>query len=416
METFSPTLAETDALLTAGLDYYKPTMSQLAYKHEPDTQVTFTLHNRGDQRFADYLEPGQLQERFDEIQARGWTRQETEFLGSIVVNDGQRAFSQNYQEYLRTHDLPPVEIGYDETSQDLFVETTGDWPMAMFWETQVMADVSEYFFENYLIAHDINPVDVYNEGDRRLSEKIAVLQAHPDIRIVDFGTRRRFSLKWHEHVLERLVEECPDSLVGTSNVALSQKFNLKPIGTFAHEMPMVYAALAEIRGQDVRESHNGFLEDWYNLYGEEYSIALTDTFGTDFFFEDFTAEQARKWRGVRQDSGDPFVFGEQLVKFYQELGINPKSKVLVFSDNLNFRKIVDLKQQFGDRINDLDGIGTNLTNDLGLTALNMVMKATRVRVAEASAFTVKLSDDKGKHTGPPESVALYEDKYFKVAA
>ena len=119
---------------------------------------------------------------------------------------------------------------------------------------------------------------------------------------------------------------------------------------------------------------------------------------------------------MRQDSGDPFVFGEQLVKFYQELGINPKSKVLVFSDNLNFRKIVDLKQQFGDRINDLYGIGTNLTNDLGLTALNMVMKATRVRVAEASAFTVKLSDDKGKHTGPPESVALYEDKYFKVAA
>jgi nicotinic acid phosphoribosyltransferase len=96
METFSPTLAETDTLLTAGLDYYKPTMSQLAYEQEPDTQVTFTLHNRGNQRFADYLETDQLQERFDEIQARGWTRQETESLGSLVLNGGQRAFSQGY--------------------------------------------------------------------------------------------------------------------------------------------------------------------------------------------------------------------------------------------------------------------------------------------------------------------------------
>lgn len=416
METFSPTLAETDTLLTAGLDYYKPTMSQLAYEQEPDTQVTFTLHNRGNQRFADYLETDQLQERFDEIQARGWTRQETESLGSLVINGGQRAFSQGYQEYLRTHDLPPVEVGYDKVSQDLTIETTGDWPMAMFWETQVMANVSEGFFENYLIAHDINPTDVYNEGDRRLSEKIAILQAHPDIRIADFGTRRRFSLKWHEHVLERLVAGCPDNLVGTSNVALARKYNLKPIGTFAHEMPMVYAALAEIRGQDVRGSHHRFLEDWYDLYGEEYSIALTDTFGTDFFFKDFTAEQAKKWRGVRQDSGDPFAFGEQLIRFYSELDIDPKSKVLVFSDNLNFRKIIELKEQFGNRIHDLDGIGTNLTNDLGLTALNMVMKATRVQTAEATAATVKLSDDKGKHTGPPEVVALYEDKYFRVRA
>lgn len=416
METFNPTIAETDTLLTASLDYYKPTMSQLAYEREPDTQVTFTLHNRGNQRFADYLEIDQLQEQFDEIQARGWTRQETESLGSVVINGSQHAFSQGYQEYLRAHDLPPVQVRYDKASQDLTVETTGDWPMAMFWETQVMADVSEGFFENYIIAHDINPTDIYNEGDKRLSEKIAVLQAHPDIRIADFGTRRRFSLRWHEHVLERLVAECSDNLVGTSNVGLAQKYNLKPIGTFAHEMPMVYAALAEIRGQDVRESHHRFLEDWYDLYGEEYSIALTDTFGTDFFFKDFTAEQARKWRGVRQDSGDPFAFGEQLIHFYNELGIDPKSKVIVFSDNLNFRKIVDLKQKFGERINDLDGIGTNLTNDLGLTALNMVMKATRVQTAEATASTVKLSDDKGKHTGPPELVAVYEDKYFKVAA
>jgi len=402
--------------LTSGLDYYKPTMSQLAYRQEPDAQVTYSLHNRGKQHFADYIKPEQLRERFDDIQARGWTPQETQFLGSIVINGDQSAFSSGYQDYLLTHPLPPVEVRYDQSSEDLTATTTGDWPTAMFWETQVMADVSENYFENYLLAHAISRTTIYNEGDRRLSEKIAVLQAHPDIRIADFGTRRRFSLSWHEHVLERLVTECPNSLAGTSNVAFAQKYNLKPIGTFAHEMPMVYAALADIRGQDVRSSHHQFLEDWYGLYGEEYSIALTDTFGTDFFFDDFTPDQARKWRGVRQDSGDPFTFGEQLIRFYEDLGIDPKSKVLVFSDNLNFRKIVELKEQFGNRINDLDGIGTNLTNDLGLDALNMVMKATKVKAAEGEQSTVKLSDDKGKHTGPPDLVSLYENRYFRKAA
>jgi len=204
-------------------------------------------------------------------------------------------------------------------------------------------------------------------------------------------------------------------LVGTSNVALAQKYNLKPIGTFAHEMPMVYAALAAIRGQAVRSSHHQFLEDWYSLYGEEYSVALTDTFGTDFFFNDFTREQAHKWRGVRQDSGDPFAFGERLIRFYEGLDIDPKSKLLVFSDNLNFRKIVDLKKQFGDRVIDLGGIGTNVTNDLGLSAPNIVMKVTRVKTVEGEQSTVKLSDDKGKRTGPPELIALYENKYFKAA-
>lgn len=416
MERISTQLEVIEDQLTSGLDYYKPTMSQLALNEEPNAQVTYQLCNRGDQRFADYVRHEVLQERFDEVQRRGWSKSELEFLGSITINGNQSAFSPNYLSYLSGHALPLVEVGFNSKSNDLTVESTGDWPMAMFWETQVMADVSQSYFEGYMLAHGINPEDVYNEGDRRLSQKIDILKAHPDIKIADFGTRRRFSLKWHEHVLERLVTECPDNLVGTSNVALAQKYGLKPIGTFAHEMPMVYAALADTRGQDVRGSHNKFLRDWYDLYGQDYSIALTDTFGTDFFFQDFTANQAVSWRGVRQDSGDPFTFGEKLIRFYEGLGIDPKTKLLVFSDNLNFQKIVDLHNRFNGRILDLDGIGTNLTNDLGIKPLNMVMKAVRARVGSSLASTVKLSDDLGKHTGPTELVSRYESEYFKIAA
>ena len=403
------------ALLTSSLDYYKATMSQAAWLREPAAQVTFSLHNRGPERLLDNVDPRYLTEQLDEAGANGWQESERQYLGSLAINGGDPAFHEQYLTYLKDRPLPAVEVRHDKATDDLAIETTGDWPLVSFWETTVMSAVSELYFKDSLKRHDISLDAVYREGDRRLSEKIAVLRSHPDIKIADFGTRRRFSLDWHDHVVERLATECPDNLVGTSNIGLAHKYNLKPIGTFAHEMPMVYAALADIRGQDVRGSHRRFLEDWYSQYGTEYSIALTDTFGSDFFFQDFTPEQARAWRGVRQDSGDPFVLGERLIRFYKQLGIDPKTKVVVFSDALDFDKIVKLHQRFDRRLAVLDGIGTNLTNDLGMRALNQVMKATHVRIPEGQASTVKISDDAGKQTGPPDLVHDYQYVHFRAA-
>lgn len=279
-----------------------------------------------------------------------------------------------------------------------------------------MSELNEAYFEGYLQAHELNPLDVYDEGDRRLSEKIAILQANPHIKFADFGTRRHFSLRWQKHVVERLVEECPENIVGTSNVALAESIGIKPIGTFAHEMPMVYAGLADARGDDIGASHNRFLQDWFTRYGEDYSIALTDTFKTDFFFSDFTAEQAEAWRGVRQDSGDPYEFGEHLIQFYEAREINPLTKTAVFSDGLDIKTIVALQEHFQGRINVLFGWGTTLTNDLGIKPLNVVMKATHVMIpgSELEADTVKLSDNAGKHTGPANLVKEYEEHYFAV--
>ncbi len=400
--------------ISAGLDYYKPTMSQFAFEQEPDAEVTFSFHNRGNQRLLDYVKPSNLQQRFDSLRKNGWTQDELDYLGSLKTSDGQTVFNNTYLDYLRSNGLPAIEVKYDESIDDLVIDTTGAWALSTFWETIVMSELNEAYFEGYLQAHGINPFDVYEEGDRRLSEKVAILQANPDIKIADYGTRRHFSLRWQKHVVERLVSECPENIVGTSNVALADSLGIKPIGTFAHEMPMVYAGLADARGEDIRLSHNKFLQDWFNIYGEDYSIALTDTFKTDFFFSDFTPEQFAEWRGVRQDSGDPYDFGEKLIQFYENLDIDPKTKTVVFSDGLDINTIVALQKHFGDRIKVLFGWGTSLTNDLGIKPLNVVMKATHVNDLRTGngADTVKLSDNPGKHTGPPELVKDYEQLYF----
>lgn len=399
--------------LSAGLDYYKPTMSQLAFEQEPEAAVTFTFKNRGDQRLLDYVNPNVLQARFEQIRSRGWQPTELDYLSGLRDSADQPVFDATYLTYLRDNSLPPVTIGYDKERDDITLETTGPWALATFWETIVMSETNEAYFESYLLAHNLNPLDVYNEGDRRLDEKIAILRANPDIKFADFGTRRHFSLRWQEHVLERLLAECPDNMVGTSNVALAKKYGTRPIGTFAHEMPMAYAGLADAREQNVRASHNRFLRDWYNRYGYDLSTALTDTFGTDFFFSDFTSEQAATWRGVRHDSGDPYEFGERLISFYTANGVDPTTKTVVFSDGLDIGQIVNLQRHFCGRINTLFGWGTTLTNDLGIKPLNVVMKLTHVRLPDGrQAETVKLSDNPGKHTGPTQLVNKYQNDYF----
>ena len=170
---------------------------------------------------------------------------------------------------------------------------------------------------------------------------------------------------------------------------------------------MVYAALADSRGQNIRKSHNRMLRDWYDSHGKALSIALTDTFNTDFFFSDFTPEQAHDWRGLRHDSGDPIEFGEKAIAFYESLDIDPLSKTIVFSDGLDVHEIIRLYKHFGDRINVVFGWGTTLMNDLGPKALNIVMKVTRANGAQA----VKFSDVATKHTGDAETLERYADEF-----
>lgn len=396
--------------VSAGLDYYKPTMSQLAHNIEPSAEVTFTFHNRGNQRILDHVDPSVLADRLSDLRIKGWQIDELEYLAGLRLSDGRPVFDESYLEYLEGSSLPEVRLSHDIQRDDLAIDVTGPWALSTFWETIVMSEVNEAYFEGYMNNHGLHPDDVYTEGDRRLSEKIAILKANPDIKIADFGTRRHFSYKWQKYVLDRLIKESPENLIGTSNVALARATGIKPIGTFAHEVPMVYAGLADARGLNIRSSHGVMLDDWKDLYSDDLSVALTDTFTSDFFFKDFGKERAHQWRGVRQDSGDPYDFGEKLIAYYKNNGIDPLAKTLVFSDGLDIGTIVDLHSAFKDRIKLLFGWGTSLTNDMGIKPLNVVMKATSVIDTESgqNAPTVKLSDDIGKHTGAPEQVSRYQ--------
>jgi nicotinate phosphoribosyltransferase len=403
-------------LVTAGLDYYKPTMSQFEYKELSGVTATFTFKNRGEQRLEEFVPVDELQDRLNGFQERGWQKSELDFLAEQRDHKGRHVFSASFLDSLRTRQLPDVVVSHNLETNDLAIQTGGEASLVTFWETIIMSDVNELYFENYVKANGLDLNAIYDEGDRRLSQKIATLQAHPDIKFADFGTRRRFSLRWQRHVVERLKAECPNNLIGTSNVALANSLDLKPIGTFAHELPMMYAGLADAVQGDIRSSHRSFLEGWFDRYGEDLSIALTDTFGSEFFFDDFTPEQTENWRGLRHDSGDPIEFGERTIAFYEANNIDPTTKTIVFSDGLDMDEIMRLHEHFNGRINAIFGWGTTLTNDLGIKALNIVAKVTHVRTwLGQEADTVKLSDNAGKHCGPEEKVKEYQHVFGKIA-
>lgn len=395
---------KTEARISKGLDYYKATMGQLEYEEQPDAEVTFTLKNRGNRLLSEYVTPKELQARLEELQC-GWQPEELAYLASLQNQDGTAQFSREYLDFLADSPLPEVDIALDERG-DIAASTTGAWPLVTFWETVIMSELNELYFSRKLESEGTSLAALYEEGDRRLDAKIAALKERPDIKFSDFGTRRRFSYDWQKHVVERVATELPDNFVGTSNIYLAHELGLRPIGTFAHELPMVYAALADSDGEDPLSGHNRVIQDWQKLYKGDLSTALTDTFTSDFFFADFTQAQAEEWKALRHDSGDPIEFGEKVITFYEAHGIDTRTKTIVFSDGLDIDTIITLADYFKDRINVLFGWGTTLTNDLGVAANNIVMKATSVN----GISTVKLSDAEGKHTGTPEKIALYKEK------
>lgn len=394
-----------EARLSQGLDYYKLTMGEVIHQQHPDAEVTFTLKNRSEsQPLSQYVTADALNERLTTIAERGFAPEEIAYYAGLQAQDGTARFSADYLDHLADMQLPVVSVDTNPENGELQVQSTGPWPDVSLWETVVMSEANEEYYVQLMQQNNIDPATIYAEGDRRLTDKIQRLQARPDILIADFGTRRRFSAAWHEHAIERLANECGDNIVGTSNPWFAYKHDLAPIGTFAHEMPMVYAGLADQAGDDPLDGHHQMLKDWQQHYGGDLSTALTDTFGSEYFFSDFSAQQAHDWKGLRHDSGDPVEFGEKVIEFYIDHDIDPTTKTIVFSDGLNIDAIESLAEHFRGRVKVLFGWGTSLMNDLGLPANHFVMKATHVNGVD----TVKLSDDVGKHTGPEALVQRYQ--------
>jgi nicotinate phosphoribosyltransferase len=285
----------------------------------------------------------------------------------------------------------------DQMGGKLTVRITGKWASTILWEVPLMAIISEVYFK--MSGH--RPVSELQRRERNINK--AKIFSENRIKFADFGTRRRFSAANHEQVIIDLVSQAEQNLLGTSNVHFAQQFDLRPVGTVAHEWFMFNGAL-----HGYQRANPSALQTWFKVYQGDLGIALTDTYTTDFFLSTFLYDDAKRHAGVRQDSGEPFSFTDKIVQHYKRLDIDPLTKTIVFSDGLNAEKAVQIHQYCRGRIQDVYGIGTTLTNDVGCSPLNMVIKMNKCRNSVNAPWrnTVKISDDSMKHTGDQEELQI----------
>lgn len=395
------------------LDFYKLTMGQFVWEHKElrDVQVKYEFKNRTkDVLMTEFIPQDVLDAHLKRIQNLRIADEDIAHLKTIKAGK-ESLFSDEYLNSLKDLKLPDVKLSQEDGQYKISVE--GAWSQTIYWETLILSTINGLYYRALRDRTGKSKEDVIAGGRSRLQSKIGKLrtfiaeekaQGRKGPTLIDFGTRRRYEGDWQEEVVMEMVKAFPGNFLGTSNVELSRKFKIPAIGTTAHEMDMVFSGVYHDEDDKAGTfaSHNKLIGMWYQYreYGKKLSIALTDTYGSDFFFANFTKEQAAKWNGIRQDSGDPSEFGEKAIKYYREKGIDPTTKTLIFSDGLDIDSIIELYKRFQGRINVVFAWGTTLTNDVGYRTLSLVIKAIR-----ANGFDLaKLSDTKGKETGTKESV------------
>jgi nicotinate phosphoribosyltransferase len=356
-------------------DFYNFTMGQFIWSVFGDVEVEYEFLNRSNIPLAPYMHS--IEDRLDVlIENMIPYGDQIEYLSSLDL------FSEEYLEWLYMSwepVRPIIEVGADRFS----LKYKGPWKNAVLMETPLLSMVkNEFCFRN-------QPKEgVWQEN---LAKKVDLLQKHPEIKFVEFGTRRRASKAIQEAVLLELWEKIPNQLLGTSNVEFAQQFNIQPYGTMAHQLYMVATALY----QDPSLAQGVILSMWDQHWDGRMNFTLPDTYTTQFFLNNMSAWQVDKYSGFRQDSGDPFIVCLNIIDFWESKGIDPKSKTLMPSDGLDIPKMIELYDRFGDKTNMQFGLGTNLTDDCGNEPLSIVIKP----VMANGSPCVKLSDNINKATG-----------------
>lgn len=357
-------------------DLYKLTMQQIALHRFPKADAEY--------RFKCRTPGANLARIRDEV------LEQVSTLGNVRVRPDEIAFleatgffSGDYLEFLEDFRLKPRHVQVERDGADLSIVIRGPWVQTILFEIPLLSIVNETFFRRY------QSPEAFANGRARLADKIAAIRAgDSSFRFSEFGTRRRFSGAWQREVVNTLASEIPSHLAGTSNVLLAKELGIPAIGTMAHE----YLQASQALGPNLRDFQVFALEQWVQEYRGKLGIALTDVVGTDAFLADFDLYFAKIYDGLRQDSGDPFVWGEKVLRRYAELGVDASAKTLVFSDGLDIPKAQALAKAFSGRAKTMFGIGTNLTNDMGIEALNIVIKMVRCDGKPVA----KLSDSPGK--------------------
>lgn len=378
-------------------DLYKFTMMQCVLHQFPGASVEYRFRCRNE---GIDLRPfkADIEKEIDHLCTLQFKEEELEYLRSL------RFIKDDFVEFLSLFRLKRKYIEIVDTGSELAITIKGPWLHTILFEIPVLAIVNETYFR-----HTAGGIDK-TEGRKRLDAKIRIIEDEPDnhlISISDFGTRRRFSRQWQKEVLETLKERIPAQFAGTSNVYYAKELKLIPMGTMAHE----YLQACQALGPRLRDSQTYAFEMWAKEYRGDLGIALTDVYGIEPFLKDFDMFFCKLFDGVRQDSGDPLLWGERMIEHYKANRCDPRTKTFIFSDSLTFDRLVEIFRRFKGRVKLGFGVGTNLTNDLGPAPLNIVIKMVRANGQPVA----KISDTPGKSMCDDLSYLAYLKQVFGMS-
>jgi nicotinate phosphoribosyltransferase len=406
----TPKLSIAKMIITSLLDtdLYKFTMMQVVLHQFPGAQVEYKFKCRNPGiNLAPYA--AEIREEIRSLCTLRFSEAELGYLR------GMRFIKSDFVDFLGLFRLNEKYITVTpQPSGELEITVHGPWLHTILFEIPVLAIVNEVYFRNVQKAPRLM------DGRKRLDAKIALLRADGlgELKIADYGTRRRFSKAWHEEVLRVLAAQLgtdptasrPGQLAGTSNVLFAMKLGLTPLGTMAHE----YLQAAQALGPRLRDSQTFAFESWAHEYRGDLGIALSDVYGMSAFLRDFDMYFCKLFDGARHDSGDPFAWGERLIAHYKANRVDPRTKILIFSDGLTVPRIIELYQRFRGRCQLAFGIGTNLTNDLGdppdHVPLQIVMKLVKCNGQPVA----KLSDTPSKNMCEDEKYLAYLRQVFDI--
>jgi nicotinate phosphoribosyltransferase len=391
-------------------DFYKLLMLQMIWRLYPDMRVTFSLYNRTRSvRIAEEIDERELREQLDHARTIRFGKKEMIWLAGNTFYGRAQIFAPEFLAWLRDFRLPEYELRREDGQYAL--EFAGPWSAATMWEIPALAIISELRSRAALKGMGPFALDVlYARAKAKLWSKVERLSQLPDLKLSDFGTRRRHGFLWQRWCVEALKERLGPAFIGSSNVLLAMDNDLEAIGTNGHELPMVLAALAA-GDRDLRAAPYHVLQEWQRDYSGNLLIVLPDTFGTAAFLRaapDWVAE----WTGFRLDSAPPIAGGEEILAWWRSKGKDPREKLLVFSDALDVETIEQAYRHFNGKARMSFGWGTNLTNDFdgcaptpnaGLRAISLVCKVSKANGRPA----VKLSDNPNKAIGSPSDIQRY---------
>ncbi|MGH8111792.1 MAG: nicotinate phosphoribosyltransferase [Rhodanobacteraceae bacterium] len=375
-------------------DLYKLTMMQAVLHRFPSAEVEYRFHCRT--RTSALLAPvAGVREEIAALCRLRFRPGELEYLR------GLRYLKKDFVEILRVFQLQEDHVEVTDDDGELGIVIRGPWLHTILFEVPVLAIVSE------LHARSSDQAVARTTGEARLDAKIHRLQAltdADDFKIAEFGTRRRFSGAWQRHVIERLAAEAPRRLAGTSNVQCAMELGLVPIGTMGHEFLQACQAV----GPRLVDSQRFALEAWAQEFRGDLGIVLADVINLDAFLRDFDLYFCKLFDGVRHDSGDPIAWGERIIEHYRNMRVDPRTKTLVFSDGLDLDRALGLYRHFHERAQVGFGIGTHLTNDMGVALPDMTIKMTRCN----GQAVAKISDDPAKTLCTDPVYLAYLKKVF----